>query len=157
MLSTELREKVRRLESLRRQADFAARQSGSLSDYIDLGRPNDEQRARAYADMALADERFKQLSARLTERIAALRRSDPPVLEAWIALHRQACGDILAESSPDERFAEVRAFVAGETLAAWERLARGDTAFVHINWYFLRGYEELWDRLLEEPKGLRDP
>jgi hypothetical protein len=156
MLSTELRDKVRRLDSLRREAESAARASGSLADYIDRGRPNDEQRAKAYADMAQEDERFKRLSERLASRLAELRRDEPEVVAAWVGLHRQVCGDILAEPAPDESFASVRAFVAGQTLAAWDKLAQGDDAFVYINRYYLAGYDELWDQLCQDLTGCQN-
>ncbi len=135
------------LETLRRDADAAAREVGILADFLDRAHPEDEGRAQALSDMTAATERRSAHVSRLTALIADLRARIPGAVEFWADRHRAVCRLYLdGRPGPPDDVAVIR-HVAGETLAAWERVARGEESFVAVNDAWLRGYEKIFDLL----------
>jgi len=135
------------LEALRRDADAAAREAGILADFLDRAHPDDEGRPQALADMAAATERRGAHAGRLAALIADLRSRIPGAVEFWADRHRAVCRLFLdGRPGPPDDVAVIR-HVAAETLAAWERVARGEEAFVAVNDAWLRGYEKIFDLL----------
>jgi hypothetical protein len=144
---------VRRLEDLRRRAEAEERAAGSLSDYLDHGRPNGREAQHALAEMEEHNRRAEIERRRLDELVADVRQGAPEAIAAWADAHRAVCTAIVAETAGRETEAEVRRYVAGEALAAWDRVSRGEQSYVRINVYYLSDYEDRLDAVLALAAG----
>jgi len=127
------------LEKLRQQVERVENQIGSLSDYLDRGKPSEQQQQQTAKQIAAQTNHSAALQAQLHDRLAALRASQPHVIEQWVQWHREICQRIMAETD-GHRQQKVRQMLAGQTLEAWKKVLRGNQDTVLINWYFLDDY-----------------
>lgn len=142
-----LHECLKDLETIRRDADAAGRQYGSLGDYIDRGHPNVAERRQAFEDMSAADARAREAVGRLKALIADLNRRIPGAVAFWAERHKAVCRLFLdGHPGPSAELSVIR-HVAQETHEEWEKVAQGTVHFVGINEVYLCGYEEIFDLL----------
>ena len=145
---------VIRLEALRQELQGAEQAAGRLSDYIDRGNPSAQQQREAFAQMALHERRAENLRLQLGERLAALRTSEPQVVEQWVGLHIRICERIIAEEEEKgEAELTTRLYVARKTREEWEKVLDGTQDYVSINAYFLRDYCREVAALVAEEQG----
>jgi hypothetical protein len=131
------------LETLRQGLDHLRSALGSMSDYLDRGRPDAEQRAATAQQIARGEAEAEALEARLAAEVYRLRTEASAVIDAWIELHLAVLDEILTETAGADYLShdDVRHFVAQETVAAWRAVADGSRAYVHINAAYLEDYE----------------
>ncbi len=131
------------LETLRQRLDKIRNTIGTAYDYLDRGRPDAEQRVSATERIARMEAEGDALEARLAAEVYRLRVEAPAVIEAWIGLHLSVLDDVLAETADAAYLsrADVRHFVAEETVAAWRSVQDGARSYVHINPYYLDDYQ----------------
>ena len=127
------------LEQLRQKVEQVEYQIGSLSDYLDRGKPNESQQQQAIMQIAAYQEQSAALRAQLHERFVVARAEQPHAIEQWVQWHRDICQRILAETGSQAQRG-VRQWVARETLRAWDNVARGEQEVVLINPSFLEDY-----------------
>ena len=156
-----MNDQIIRLESLRRQTQTSNYFAGSLYDYLNLGRPNEQQRRQALADIAEYEKQAAESLKQLGEALATLRADAPQVVEEWVGCHMDVCNRIIAEAiaegeaNPDQApgsYPAVRLYVATETLVEWEKVLKGDLDFVLINGSYLSDYDERVTVAVEESK-----
>jgi hypothetical protein len=136
-----------RLESLRQEAQTFNSLAGNLYDYLDHGSPDEQQQRQALAEIAEYEKQSAESRRQLHEALVSLRATAPQVIEEWVRWHMDICKRIIAEgeASPDQEPGSdpsVRLYVAGETLAEWKKVLKGDQDFVSINEYYLSDYDE---------------
>ena len=124
------------LESLRQKIEDAEYEWGSQSDYIDRGKPNEQQKKQAQQIIARMMAKSKELKAKLHDMIVLVRRENPQAFEDWIKIHKDFLERVLAEKKPGPRQNVARA-----TLTEWEKVSAGDQEYIGINWYFLKDYK----------------
>jgi hypothetical protein len=135
------------LEALRQKIEAALQESGSLSDYLDRGRPNASEAALALRKMTELAETAAAGQRTLALQVAATRAACPQAFEQWVALHVDALLRITSEP-PGDAIAETRRTVAAETIKEWHRVRAGEQTFVSINWYYLSSHQSAMRRLL---------
>ena len=142
-----MKEQTIRLESLRQQAQAFETLAGSLYDYLDHGMPDEQQKLEAFTRISEYEHQAVMLKAQLSELLADLRADVPHVVEEWARWHMSICERIVAETAgagPDSdgliSDAQVRNYVAGQTLGEWQKVLEGAQDFVVINHYYLRDY-----------------
>jgi hypothetical protein len=137
---------IKELESLRLKIAKLEGESGSLSDYLDYGRPKPDEAARTEARMKALGEQAKQAKLKLDDVVTHYRANNPKALQEWVGLHSRVCKAILADpklpQKVNERNRGVREMVTRQTLEAWEKVLNGGESFVRINWAWLPDYEE---------------
>ena len=69
------------LESLRQKIEDAEYEWGSQSDYIDRGKPNEQQKKQAQQIIARMMAKSKELKAKLHDMIVLVRRENPQAFE----------------------------------------------------------------------------
>lgn len=131
-------EETKRLEELRQKIETIENESGSLSDYLDRGKPNPGEQKAAMERMKSLDEEAKQLKNQLHDLIASGPRE---AVEEWVNFHAAILNRIIAEPVKDAN-SRTRVFVAKQTLENWEKVRSGELDYVGINWYFLKDYKE---------------
>ncbi|MFN8458770.1 MAG: hypothetical protein U0401_29650 [Anaerolineae bacterium] len=138
---------VIQLEKLRQEIEKIEVELGSLSDYLDRGRPTEAQQHSTRRQMEAYQNQSAELRVQLHERLTSLRVSQPQVIEEWIQWHREACQRILAKpiKQVDDR---VRRNLAGELLQSWDKVGRGEQEFVTVNPYYLSDYRQETARLV---------
>ena len=127
------------LENLRQEIEEVDNESGSLSDYLDRGRPNEQQKEEAQANSAKHQSQSEQLRAQFHALITSVRASEPQAIEEWVQWHQNVCQRIIAEPVHDRRKV-TRQFVAKDTLNQWDKVRRGEQEIVAINRVFLSDY-----------------
>lgn len=142
------KQRVRELEKLRREIDGLGSASGSLSDYIDHGNPNEEEERQAYADMEQYTAMANAAKDLLKDQVEFLRKYYPNVLSDWGQKHISVCEKVKAGYDEQDSDGQVSIFVAKETIDAWRKFLEGGESFVTINEYWLEGYSALMDEFL---------
>jgi hypothetical protein len=143
-----LKDLVLDFEAARRRVEAEECAAGSLSDYLDRGRPNPEQARRARADI-WGHEAWTEAERRaLCDLVSDTRCRTPQAMAAWVEAHIVLCDAIAAEPADADWSSGVRPHVARQTRAAWEKVISGAECHVRINWYFLFDYEDRLDRAL---------
>lgn len=128
------------LEMLRRSIDDLYSSAGSLGDYIDRGRPSEQERRQAYDDMERCRQEAERQRAVLEQRVESLRRDAPEILQLWSDAHVRACQfflDTLPETSEDARTAR---YVALTGQQAWQQFPGAGPDFISIDSAWLSDY-----------------
>lgn len=131
-------EETIQLERLRQSIEAAENEAGNMSDYLDRGRPNDQEQKSAQARIARMNEEAKKLKTELHELIGKTPREG---LEEWVNWHKGVLQGILLENETDTK-TKTRIHVARTTLEEWDKVLRGEQEYVGINWYFLKDYKD---------------
>ncbi|HNN13975.1 MAG TPA: hypothetical protein PKL78_10470 [Anaerolineales bacterium] len=125
------------LESLRQRIEDAEYESGSMSDFIDLGRPDAPARRNAQETILKRDKEAKDLKEQLKKLIQV---SPPTAVEEWVNFHTAILLRIIQEPVTDANI-RTRQTVAKTTLKHWEEVSAGTRDYVGINWHFLKDYK----------------
>lgn len=141
-----LSEEALKLEKLRQQIESAEYDSGSSSDYIDRGNPNESQKKQAEELIRKKNAESTELKRQLHELI---QNSPRQAIEEWTDFHIAILQTILLERKIDSH-AKTRKFVAQQTLEEWQSVRNGSKEYVNINWHFLKDYKE---RVRKSAKG----
>ncbi len=140
---------IRLLETLRREIDDLLGLAGGLGDYLDRGRPDPGEAATAFDDMNRYRRDASRLGETLREQVERMRRDGPEILVQWADVHIRVCRSLLASLPDRDEDSRTARYVAGETLAAWERLPETGETFISINTHWLASYAEHVDRALK--------
>ncbi len=136
---------VRELEAMRLQISAAQSESGSLSDYVDLGRPSAEARAKAEARMDDLGRQITTLTARMEQQVNQYRQQQPAVIQQWVELHLGLCRELAAAPvAPNAKPGDkdlMSVFIAKQTIAEWEKVLAGQQAYFPINTVWMKDYE----------------
>lgn len=124
------------LETLRQQIEDAEFEAGSQSDYIDYGKPNEQQKKKAKEIIAQMMQKSSELKIQLREKIVTVRRDNPQAFEEWIKVHKDFLERIIREKD-----AGARINLAKATLNKWGKVSAGELEYVDINWHFLKDYK----------------
>ena len=127
------------LEKFRQKIDKLEEEIGSLSDYLDLGKPSEQRKKQAEADIAKLRIENEKLRAEFHDMLVAVRESELQAIEQWVQWHLNVCERIIAEPVHDAH-TRTRQYVARETLNQWNKVKRGEQDVVLINWSFLKDY-----------------
>ena len=127
------------LEKFRQKIEKIEYEIGSLSDYLDLGKPNEKQKQTTQAAIAKLGTQSQELSAQFHDLIVSIRASEPKAIEQWVQWHQGVCERIIAEPVHNRK-SSTRQFVARGTLNQWFQVLRGEKEIVLINWSFLPDY-----------------
>ncbi len=128
------------LEQLRQQIEDAEFESGSQSDYIDYGKPNEAQKKSAQEQIARMNAKASELKLELQTLIKTVRAQNPQAVEEWVKVHKDMLQKILTET-PANSQGRVRQNTAGVTLKQWEQVVAGEREYVNINWHYLKDYK----------------
>lgn len=124
------------LEALRQKIEDAEFEAGSQSDYIDYGKPNEQQKQKAHEIIVQMMRKSEEVKLQLRERIATVRRDNPQAFEEWVKVHKQFLEKIITENGSGARINLAKA-----TLNKWNKVAAGELEYVGINWHFLKDYK----------------
>jgi len=142
------KQRIRKLEGLRREIDGLESASGDRSDYIDHGNPSDEERREAYADM----ERYFEMAAAnkelLKNQVDFLRQFCPKILTGWGETHIKVCENVRSAYDERDMDGRVSVFEANETIKNWQAFIAGAISYVKIYENWLEGYSAVMDEYL---------
>ncbi len=141
---------VHRLEDLRLGIAVAEGAVGWMGDYIDHGVPSEEVRQETMREI----EEQRQIAAERRREMLqvqdAIRAAVPSAIETWVRLHQAVCRQLIADDEANDSDRELRHFIAGQTIEEWENVRSGEETYVHINDYYLAGYQDLVGARLED-------
>jgi hypothetical protein len=126
------------LEKIRQQIEDAEYESGNMSDYLDYGKPNENEKTQAEERMRIKNAEAAVLKQKLRELVQNTSRQ---VIEEWVNYHTSILQAILSEN-PKGANADTRKYVAQTTLEEWQSVLNGSRDYVSINWHFLKDYRE---------------
>ena len=128
------------LEILRQKIEDIEYESGSQSDYLDLGKPNKEQARAAKELIGQLNSQSNALKAELQQLISTVRLQNMQAIREWINYHVEILEKIPTENTADVNIA-VRKNLARNTIKEWGRVRAGEQEYVGINWHFLKDYK----------------
>ncbi len=147
------REEIRKLENLRREAERAGRRQGELYNYLERGGPDSKEKGEAGREIDALEIIRSRTRDHLLEYHDKLSKDRGTLLQKWFELHISTCLTIIDDTPaghPPGSFEQVRRAEADETRKAWKRWWKGKGDLpVDINSYFLRDYNNFFDKLLE--------
>lgn len=134
------------IEILRRNLEKVAHQTGSLYDYLDHGRPSDEQKAQTWETIRVLEAEKQFLGSQLDAMVNQWRRENPGLLERWVAIHESTYRDVRTEYDTGQELDAItrrtKVFVADQALNAWGEVRTGERNYVLANWYLM---DQHWD------------
>lgn len=139
--------------ALELEAHLVARRAGmrgllALDGEDRWGRPTPARATEMDAEAKRHKQSIAEAEAALTQRVAALRRSDPAALEAWIATQEALLDAFVAEldAAPDQDRVRTERHVAAQERAGWQKVRAGRLAFVDQNDFYVRVPRSLYVR-----------
>ncbi|MCP5094230.1 MAG: hypothetical protein GY943_01625 [Chloroflexi bacterium] len=130
-------ERLHTLETLRRQLEAIRHEIGSMSDYLDRGRPSPEEAQKTHASMAQQEKVAADLERQLTVMVKAHRRNQPRLIDQWATIYQAIFQELNAcfETHQEEDVYAYRLerHVTAQAIEKWGKVRSGELDFVINN------------------------
>ena len=140
-------EPLEALETTRRHLDAIRHQIGSMSDYLDRGRPTAEEMQKTQVAMARQEEEAAELEAQLVVMVQATRLSQPPVIDQWVNTYQAIFQELNAyfesHQAEDAYGYRLERYVTAQAITEWEKVRSGELDFVINNGYVMRNRQSV--------------
>ena len=136
---------IKALETARLEIEALQTRIGSIGDYLDLGRPSPEDKAKAEAFILKNRLKVQAMEAEFKITLQTCRATQPALLERWVQTHLDTLAEIITKIENAEaldRNAKTRIYVAKTSLAEWQEVLADKRDYVSINTHFLKNYYE---------------
>ncbi len=136
-----MNEPLKTLETLRRRLEAVRYQIGSMSDYLDRGRPTPDEARKTRAAMADQEAAAADLETQLVAMIAAYRQNEPHLIRQWVSIHQAILRELnayFAAHQAENAYAyRLERYVTAQAVEEWEKVQSGELDFVINNWYVM--------------------
>ena len=136
-----MNELLKTLETLRRRLETVRYQIGSMSDYLDRGRPTPDETRKTQAAMAEQEAVAADLEAQLVAMVAAYRQNKPHLIRQWVSIHqaifRELNAYFEAHQAEDVYTYRLERYVTAQAIGEWGKVLSGELDFVINNSYIM--------------------
>jgi hypothetical protein len=141
IIDSTMDEPLKTLETLRRRLETVRYQIGSMSDYLDRGRPTPDEAQKTQAAMAQQGAAAADLEAQLVVMVVAYRQDKPQIIRQWVSTHqaifRELNAYFEAHQAEDAYAYRLEQYVTTQAIAEWEKVQSGELDFVINNSYVM--------------------
>lgn len=128
---------LQELEVLRQKIAKMKHDIGSAYDYLDRGRPDEEQTQMVWLRISEWKSQEQTLMQRYLKKIQTARSQDPQLLDQWATIHIGIYQDVIKELSCDADVNKTMIYIAQTTLGQWQEFCRGVLDYVDENEYLM--------------------
>ncbi len=136
-----MNESLEALETLRRRLETIRHQTGSMSDYLDRGRPSPDEAQKTHAAMAEQEAAAAELEAQLAEMVQAYRQNKPHLIRQWVNIYQtifQELNAYFAAHQAENVYAyRLERYVTAQAIEEWAKVQSGELDFVINNSYVM--------------------
>jgi sugar phosphate isomerase/epimerase len=135
------------LETLRRRLETVRHQIGSMSDYLDRGRPSPDEARKTRATMAEQEAVAAELEAQLVAMVQAHRQNKPHLIEQWVSIHQAIFQELNAyfeaHQAEDAYAYRLERYVTAQAIEEWDKVLSGELDFVINNGYVMSKQQDV--------------
>ncbi len=135
-------ERLHPLETLRRRLETVRHDIGSMSDYLDRGRPNSDEAQKTHTSIAHQEKLVTDLEKQLVAMVKAHRKKQPYLIDQWAAIYQAIFQELNAyfesHQAEDAYAYRLERHVTAQAIEEWAKVRSGELDFVINNGYVMR-------------------
>jgi len=143
-------ERLHTLEMLHRRLETIRHEIGSMSDYLDRGRPSPEEAQKTHAFMAQQKKIATDLERLLGGMVKAHRQNQPQLIDQWAIIYQAIFQELNAyfenHQAEDVYAYRLERHVTAQAIEEWGKVQSGELDFVINNGYVMQNRDDVVQR-----------